>query len=88
LALVMRLHLVRYFMIAPRRGGSPAPTWGATFILGNGTLRIGMAGKLAALYLGDMGGEGLGLSGLSLAMGLLMLLGQLSRISRDQPDGR
>ena len=65
----------------------PTPAWSLSFILGNGALGIGFTGKRAALDLGDMGGERLGLSGLRLAIRLLVLLGQLSGIQRDKSDG-
>src|SRR5919106_4374764 len=86
-ALVMRLDMVVDLMIAPRCRGSPAPAWTASFILGNRALGIGFAGKRAALDMSDMGGERLGLSGLRLAMRLLMLLGQLGGIQGYKPDG-
>src|SRR5688500_2736055 len=81
-------------MVVPRGGGSPAPTGAATFILGNAPLGIGLTSELPALQgwsnprhnLGNMTGENLSLSALSLVIGLLVLLSQLGRIDRDQPE--
>ena len=74
LTLAVRCHLVAYVMITPR-GRWPTPTTRAPAFIGrDGPFGIRLTGKLEALDLGGMAGEGLGFLELLIRMGLGMTL--------------